>query len=573
MRHPWPALVACILAACGSKDPPAASSVLITLDTTRADALGAFGGTAATPALDRLATRGVIFERALTVAPLTLPAHASMLTGLYPPRHGIRDNGFAPLPQSARTVAEKARAAGFQTAAFVAAVVLEPTFALDQGFDVFDAPQALETPSTHIGHRAGDEVIANALEWLHHRKAGQPFFLWVHLFEPHDPYTAPEDLLEAHDGNAYLAEVALLDRFLAPLLKELEELEDPTSLLVVADHGEGLGEHREETHGYFLYQGTLAVPMVLVRSDGARAAERSPAVVSVVDVAPTLCAAMGLLPENDIDGVSLFEGDPEATRGVYFESYAGHLSFGWTPIAGWADARGKYIHSSNPEFYETLSDPGEQNNLMDSHPDVEDYRRSLAQLGELQSLPSEKSAQVAPELMDQIRALGYASTGASVEELPKPLDENEGPNPHDSSLELQRTLMAADIYNQGRTEPALRLFDSILKKNPGNLRSLEMRINCLLLLQRNAEAIEPLQEYLRRTPGRAIDHFNLAVCLHGEGRAEDAIESYRRALQRESNRPAWLPDFLGLLRSQGLGEEARRWNRRFSAPSGSPPGS
>jgi tetratricopeptide (TPR) repeat protein len=132
--------------------------------------------------------------------------------------------------------------------------------------------------------------------------------------------------------------------------------------------------------------------------------------------------------------------------------------------------------------------------------------------------------------------------------------------------------MAADIYNQGRTEPALRLFDSILKKNPGNLRSLEMRINCLLLLQRNAEAIEPLQEYLRRTPGSAIDHFNLAVCLHGEGRAEDAIESYRRALQRESNRPAWLPDFLGLLRSQGLGEEARRWNRRFSAPSGSPPG-
>ena len=245
-------------AGCGGVPSPPDSLVLITLDTTRADALGFYDSEGApTPNLERLAKRGVVFEEASTVAPITLPSHASMLTGLYPPRHGIRDNAYAALPASATTVAELARGRGMQTGAFVASAVLRPEFGLDQGFDVYDAPDLPSgAEAHHAAERGGGIVVQRACDWLANRDPERPFFLWVHLFEPHDPYEPPAPFGEK-SGHPYLGEVAYVDSLLSPLLESLSEIEalgTAVNYLVVADHGEGLGEHGERTHSFFLYQ-------------------------------------------------------------------------------------------------------------------------------------------------------------------------------------------------------------------------------------------------------------------------------------------------------------------------------
>jgi hypothetical protein len=353
-------LMAAALAAC-ERAPTTPSALLITMDTTRADArvLGTARGRS--PALDALAQRGILYESAHTVAPLTLVAHASMLTGLVPPRHGIRDNGPWLLPQSARTLAEAARERGYRTAAFVAAVVLDRAFGLDQGFETYSGPESsAERASFEVASLPAREVIDRVLAWLDARDRSRPFFLWVHLFDPHQPYDPPPGFMTADLGSdTYLGEIASMDHEIGRLMERLERdgLLATTAILAVGDHGEALGEHGEDTHGFLCYEPTLHVPFLLVRPDGARAGERSRAIVSVADVAPTLAEVMGATLPLDIDGTSLWSGDPPGERGVYFESYMGYLELATSPLAGWLDGSGKYLESSAPEFYRLASDP------------------------------------------------------------------------------------------------------------------------------------------------------------------------------------------------------------------------
>jgi len=553
-------------AGCGEGAAPPDSLVLITLDTTRADALGFYDPEGApTPNLERLAARGVVFEEASTVAPITLPSHASMLTGLYPPRHGIRDNAHAALPASATTVAELARGRGMQTGAFVASAVLRPEFGLDQGFDVYDAPELpAGAEAHHAAERGGGIVVKRACDWLAGRDPERPFFLWVHLFEPHDPYEPPAPFDETSD-HPYLGEVAYVDSLLSPLLGRLGELEErgtAVNYLVVADHGEGLGEHGERTHSFFLYQQVIAVPMILVRADGERAGERSRAVCSVVDVAPTLAAALGL-SMHGIDGLSLWDRDPGPERGVYFESYAGHLSFGWSPVSGWRRGSEKYIHGPEPELYDLALDPGETTNRVADAIELRSFRQAIGACGDAPKLIGDV-AEFDPELIQGIQSLGYVSSGPVGGALPHPLETDAGPAPHSRARELEEIQLGTSAYQRGEFTTSLRIFERLLVDNPGHPRALYMKANALVALGRNREAIEPLQAALARQRGTPTDHFNLAVSLRGVGRGDEAVASFETALSMSREAPGWFPAFLEILRGRGELERRQRWQEHFA---------
>jgi len=568
MRTARALLLGTALVSC-AREPASPSVLLITLDTTRADALGCFGNPTqgVSPHLDALMQRGILYENAHSVAPLTLPAHASILTGLVPPRHGIRNNGPWLLPQSARTLAEAAREGGYQTAAFVAAVVLDRAFALDQGFETYSGP-AIAARQEHyeVASLSAREVVDRAITWLAVRDPARPFFLWIHLFEPHQPYVPPPEFMTPDMGtDTYLGEIATMDHEIGRLLAHLQEkaLSTSTAILVVGDHGEALGEKGEETHGVLCYEQSLHVPFILARPDGERAGERSRAQVSIADVAPTLAEAMGVVLADDLDGTSLWSGDPPEARGVYFESYMGYLELASSPLAGWIDARGKYLESSTPEFYRLDSDPLEQTSDLEAA-DVEHYRAAMAGVFARPPLAPQASA-LDESLLAGIRALGYAA-GASQAELPNPLEKSTRPSPREMVSELSELVRAAGLVDAGEHEDALAIVRPLVTAHPEMARALALEATCLIALGRNEEALEPLQRYLQLAPGRAVEHFNLGLCLKSAGRTEEAVASFERALALEPAKPAWLPGFVAYLRQSGKEGDAAALEARYREP-------
>ncbi|MBI5363284.1 MAG: sulfatase, partial [Planctomycetes bacterium] len=415
--------VGALLAACARTDPRP-NLLLVTLDTTRADALGCYVmRPGLTPNLDALAARGVVFERARTVAPLTLPAHASMLTGLVPPRHGARDNGLVPVPSKARTAAELLAEAGYATGGFVSAAVLDPAWGLAQGFEVFDAPPPPPPESVvHMEERAGSATVARALAWLGARDEARPFFAWVHLFEPHAPYAPAPEFLARANGDAYLGEVAAVDHEVGRVLDALRgsgELER-TLVLVVGDHGESLGQHGEPTHSVFCYEPVLRVPLVVQLPGGARAGERSKATVSVVDVLPTLLDAAGVALPPGLDGRDLLQ-PPDPARAVYFESYCGWLNYGWSPLAGAARGDEKYVWSGVDELFDLATDAREKQNRASTRPDVcAAWRATIAELVAGPALSPDAGRDVDAEQRARVQKLGYAGAAEPGLALPAP---------------------------------------------------------------------------------------------------------------------------------------------------------
>jgi hypothetical protein len=362
----------------------------------------------------------VTFPRARTVAPLTLPALASMMTGLYPPQHGVRDDDASALVPAAVTLAESARAAGFDTVAVVPAEVRALDAALDQGFALWSRPESLDAAS-----------------WLRERDRARPFFLWVHL---------PGPLARADAGLGELVAA----------LGETGQLDD-TLIVLAGTHGESNGEHGEEGHGHFVYEATLRVPLIVRLSGARRAGEVDEGVVSVVDVHPTLARALGL-------DVPVRRGDPARDllrpraddRGVYFESYRGYLHFGWSPLAGWVDAKAKYIHSSTPELYVPRTFADERVNQYSSYAEevLDRYRVRLAAVGALRPLD-----------------------GAV--ELPGPLAETGRPSPHARAAELQRYELAVRRAERGEREAAVRDLVAIAEANRANVAALELLVELL----------------------------------------------------------------------------------------------
>ncbi len=557
--------------ACGSGGPGtsqgAASCLLVTLDTTRVDALGS-DAHRRTPNLDRLAAEGVVFDNAYSPIPLTLPSHASLFSGLYPPRHGVRDNGLLPLPEEASTLAEAARASGCDTAAFVGAVVLDAAFGLDQGFDVYDGPP----PGKDHAERSATEVVDAALAWWKQRDRGKPFFLWVHFYDPHTPYAPPKDLRTGDPRKDYAAELTYVDRELERLLARLRSdgaLEDTLSV-VVADHGEGFGEHDEDGHSIFCFETTLRVPLIVRPPASAKGhlqpGTRSDELISLVDLHPTIIEAMGWKAAEDLDGHSFWNAPIPEDRGVYFESYYGYFSFGWSPLTGWIDKQGKYLHGTRPRFFAVGDDPGETTDLFaEDDARVRSHRASIARLAKRRTLKADEDTGAGDELLESIRGLGYASMGGSEASFPHPLENTGLPNPELVAPLHARALAGVELGKQGRLGDAEKVFREILAKNPQNYFVLDHLATCQFQLQRFDEAAETLRRLLEKSPTQPPEMwFKLGFAEQSAQHIDAAIEAYERSANL-SPKANTLRALIPLLRDRKDLERARFYAKKLQA--------
>jgi arylsulfatase A-like enzyme len=407
-----------------------AGVVIITLDTTRADRLSAYGYMdVAMPHLDRLAAEGIVFDQATSVAPLTLPAHASLFTGLLPPAHRVHENGSLPLADSQVTLAEILQAQGFRTAGFVGSVVLDADRGLAQGFDHYSGV-APSDGSPDRRQRRADEVISEATRWLDDI-GEERFFLWAHLYDPHRPYDPPDPFRAMQDP--YVGEIAFVDSQIGRLVEALErqQLLDRTIVIVVGDHGESLGEHGERDHGIFVYESVLRVPFMLRAPN--LAPRRVGEVARLPDVMPTVLELLGI-PTPAVDGVSLVDLMRGTRHGLGLEAYAESLypqRFGWSPLHTLRQGRYKFIEAPRPELYDLERDPFEERNVYDQHPTVVSELRqrlvALEQRDEAKGAGRSDTVAVSPALRQRLAALGYVghSTRGPApdgERLPDPKD-------------------------------------------------------------------------------------------------------------------------------------------------------
>ena len=410
---------------------PAAPSglVVITLDTTRADRLPAYGfAGVATPTLARLAGEGVVFDNVESVAPLTLPAHASLFTGLYPHHHGVRDNAAPPLAPVNRTLAQILHTRGFRTAAFVGSMVLGRDRGLASGFEVYGDGGHVDSPPPR--RRSAGEVIDDARTWIGSID-DEPFFLWVHLYDAHASQTLPLEYRRAY-GDKYEAAIAYMDAQIGRLLDTMRErhLLGRSAIVVTSDHGESLGEHGEREHGIFVYEGTTHVPLI-VNAAGV-SAKRVTAVASLVDVLPTGLDLLGIATGGLIDGRSLapaLRGADMPDGTVYAESIYAER-FGWAPLRMIRQGSLKYIDAPRAELYDLRTDPFEERDLAKALPStVADMRAQLADLAAGAPVQTAGGAALDPGILRGLAALGYVSPGRRSVGIP-PLEGGADPKDH-----------------------------------------------------------------------------------------------------------------------------------------------
>lgn len=445
-----------------------ANLLLVTIDTLRPDRLGCYGSAAGlTPRLDRLASGGVVFEDVLAHVPLTLPSHASLFTAKFPTHHGVHDNGTFRLAEGNETLAVRLHRAGYETAAFVGAFVLDARFGLDRGFDLYDdyygEKRSFES-FTEL-ERPAEKVLAPAERWLD-RERSSPWFVWVHLYDPHAPYEAPEPFRSAHRDDPYGAEVAHVDDALGRFLDRLRErgLLDHTLIAVVGDHGESLGEHGESTHGTFAYNATLSVPWILWARgiEAGRFDER----VRLVDAVPTILDLLGAEPPSAIDGESLraFLRDPSKyqPRESYFEALNPNLTRDWAPLRGIVRGRDKFIDLPIAELYDLEADPGEKRNLAPARAALASELRARLETMEKDAVAS-GNAPADEETLRRLESLGYLVR-------PKTANDEKGYTESDDPKSLVWLVNAYEeattLFQQGRTEEALKLLRDLSARQP-----------------------------------------------------------------------------------------------------------
>jgi arylsulfatase A-like enzyme/Flp pilus assembly protein TadD len=543
-----------------SPAPASLNLVVLTLDTLRADRLGCYGfARVATPNIDALAAEGVLFEQATSPVPLTFPSHATLFTGLLPPRHGIRDNGGFFLDDRHTTLAERLSAAGWKTGAFVGAWVLASKWGLAQGFETYsDTFDLSRYKSISLGsvQKRGDEVVDDALRWLEGVK-DQRFFGWIHLYDPHTPYDPPEPFRSRYPGQPYVAEVAYTDGVVGRVVSWLRErgLLDRTLLVLTADHGESLGEHGENTHAYFVYDATQHVPLIVRAPWGDRG--RVAAQVSGADVLPTILELLGQAPEPGIDGRSLALGvlNPEALEhaAAYVETYFPRYHFGWQHLRGLRDGRYKYVEAPTPELYDLADDPGETKNVFKAQARrADELRRAMETLagGGGEAVP--ERAQLDPDTLEKLSALGYVGSVAPVSpdaRLPDPKDK----------IGLFALMGEAKAAGQaGRLDEAIEKMRRVLAEDPGILDAHLTLGNWLAKGQRYEEAIAAYREVLTRQPQNDLALMNQANAYRRLGRLDAAIEGYRSALQLDAKSPQAWYQLAALYLDLGREEEARR---------------
>ena len=520
---------ALLLPACRAREPvrrdPSQNILLITIDTLRADAIGASGNqVVSTPWIDRLAAGGVRFSAAHASTVVTLPSHANILSGLYPFRHGVRENAGFRFPARVDTMATLLKARGFRTAAFVSAFPLDARFGLTRGFDVYDDrfPKGDGNVAFRVAERRGSDTVAAALKWIAATPVDTPWFVWVHLYEPHFPYAPPEPYATRYRDAPYLGEVSAADAALAPLLQPIVDGQSgrPTFVILTGDHGESLGEHGEMTHGLFAYEGTLRVPLVFHQPR-----LFSPGVVADpvrhVDILPTVLDAIGAPRPAALDGRSLLEpgGGASATpAATYFESLSASINRGWAPLYGVSRGSLKYIDLPIPELYDLATDATESHDLARSRPtEVRELQRLLAGLraDDRPASPARENA----ETREQLRSLGYlAGTAAAAKARYTEADDPK------RLIEIDREIEeVVSRYQRGDLRGAIALGERVATERPDMPLSL---VHLAFLYNEagdHARAVAAIRRALELNPA-AQDVAALAgAYLTEAGRPDEAI--------------------------------------------------
>jgi tetratricopeptide (TPR) repeat protein len=502
-----------------------ADVVLVTIDTLRADAVGVYGRRGAeTPWIDRLAREGVRFATARAHNVMTLPSHATILSGLLPFSHGIRDNSGFRFPADRATLATVLKARGYRTGAFVSSFILDSRFGLDRGFDVYDdrVGSVGGLGGFVIPERPGPETVAAAVRWLD-AAAGAPSFLFVHLYGPHSPYEPPEPFASRFPGEPYRGEVAAADAALAPLLGPLLDgsRRRPALVVLASDHGEGLGEHGEDSHGVFGYEATLRVPLVLY-APGILSPRVVEEPVRLVDVMPTVLDLLGAEPPAPLDGRSLLPlaaGRDEPAADTYFEALSSSLDRGWAPLYGIVHGALKYVDLPIPELYDLDRDPGEKTNLAARRPDDLERLRTLL----LHIRANDRvSARVRedPATLERLHALGYVAGGGA------PIKERYGPEDDPKRL----------IGLARREEEVLR------RVRAGDYDG----------------ARDLCRQTLAERPDMAYTWTQLASIERERGAVSEAVDAARHAAALRPGDPATLAILGGLLVEAGRPEAARQ---------------
>ncbi|HXG57523.1 MAG TPA: sulfatase-like hydrolase/transferase [Thermoanaerobaculia bacterium] len=511
-------LLAILLAACGQRPSNRTPVILISVDTLRSDRLPAYGYTKiSTPAIDALRADSILYERAYSHCPLTLPSHATMFTGLLPAENGLRDNIGFMLDGKVPTLAALLRKNGYATGAAVSAYVLRATSGISRGFDWYDDDVEPVGGIANLGsvQRDGADTARVAREWVDKQKG--PFFLFLHLYDPHTPYRPPEPFLSRH-ADRYDGEIEYTDQVIGDFISYLKErdLYDDALIIFTSDHGEGLGDHGEDEHGIFLYREAIQVPLFVKLPGGRKGGSSVATPVQLVDIFPTILeqTATAHTPKNREARSLLASLDSDApARTIYSESYYPRFHFGWSDLHSLIDGDHHYIKAPKPELYDLKNDPREKTNALEQN------RRAYVRLrSAIEPYVREASApaHVDPEEASKLAALGYIGSAVTTvpgEELPDPKD----------NVETHREIrLAFTKFKNKKNEEALALTNKLLEAN-GNIIDLwDLKAQILGELARHREAIEAAKEGLRRSPnaiGLLIAVANLSIIT---GDLEDA---------------------------------------------------
>jgi arylsulfatase A-like enzyme/tetratricopeptide (TPR) repeat protein len=538
--------------------------VLITIDTLRADHLPSYGYTKIrTPNIDRFAAESLVFEDAVAHAPMTLPSHVSILTGLLPPYHGVRDNAGFILESKRETLAETLKKQGYKTAAFISSFVLDSQFGLDQGFDLYSDNFALaeaRIDNTDVFRRA-EETQQEVNSWLE-QNHDKPFFLWVHYYDPHDPYDPPEPYKAEYATSPYDGEIAYTDREFGKLMDSLDrlQLKENTIVVMTGDHGEGLGEHREQTHSLFIYNATQHVPL-MIRVPKVKA-ERIQGIVNHVDISPTLLEWLEVKPVHQIQGKSLVPliiGKEKSKRTGYSESIFPELHYGWSPLKGITTEEYKFIDAPNPELYDRKTDRSELKNLAkEKAQTVITFQNQLNQI--LQFSGSTQQAQkMDPEAEEKLRALGYTGTIIKSTEESRKVDPKE-------RIELLETVSRAhkalDIKNY---RSVIETTTWVLQQEPRMIDAQFMLSTAYLNLNEMDKALIEMMKTIHLKPDHIQTLYNLGFFYQLQGNLNEAEKWYLDLLKYSPSHLRGTLNLINIYRQKNEIDKAKNYYSKINA--------
>lgn len=515
--------------------PEKVNVVLISIDTCRADRLSCYGyQRTTTPNIDAIAAEGVMFRNVISPAPNTLPAHCSMLTGTNPPYHGVHDNQNYRLPESNVTLAETLKEHGYTTGAFVSAFVLDSQFSLDQGFDTYDdnLTEGL-SPGRKRNERRAEDANRAASLWLK-KHAGDRFFLFMHYYEPHAPYTPPEPFASRFRNDLYAGEIAYVDHQIGELVNGLKRLKlyDQTLIMVTADHGEGLGQHGETWHSYFIYHSTAKVPLV-VKLPGRRKSRTVDETVALIDIVPTVLSYLGIPVSSQVHGHDLspyLSGKKRSMneRYIYSESLV-PTKYGCAPLFGLETRELKYIQTSRPELYDLIDDPGETTNLVDTSPQLaRAFRERLRGViaDQLRTQSDSASAVLDEDSVRRLESLGYV--GGAVRETFEFGTRDE--DPKDFLRIYERLLIATDLFHRRNYDGVKKVCDGILAIR-ADVRQAHEMLGRIIPLDELEERERHYSGLLKLFPASGEAHFGLGNVRVRQRRFDEAAAHFSEAVR------------------------------------------